>query len=285
LSDESLKEEKDMKNTKPVSIILPTYNRAQKVGKSIESVLRQTYTDFELLVIDDGSTDNTEEVVNGYKDNRVHYYRMPENGGQSKARNQGMKLAQYDYLAFEDSDDLWRSGKLEAQMCAMQNADKNVGMIYHKFRYDLGEGRSMTLPDEKIEAGKKSGDIYAQLLWDNLVGIPTMLIKKECVVEVGGLDESLRCLEDYDFALRIAKKYQAIFLDEIYLDAEYSVTGVSGGDTTQYLIASCMLLQKYKTDYLATNTFNHRVEIILRDAERLGVKAQIVKLLEKLLQL
>ncbi len=69
----------------------------------------------------------------------------------------------------------------------------------------------MVLPDEKIPYEKKSGDIYAQLLWDNLVGIPTMLLKKECVEAVGGLDESLRCLEDYDFALRIAKKYQAIF--------------------------------------------------------------------------
>jgi glycosyltransferase involved in cell wall biosynthesis len=274
-----------MRNSEPVSIILPTYNRAQKVGKSIESVLKQTYTYFELLVIDDGSTDQTEEVVNSYKDKRVRYYRLLENGGQSKARNQGIKFAQYDYLAFEDSDDLWRPGKLEAQMCAMKKADKNVGMIYHKFRYDLGEGRSMILPDEKLEAEKKSGDIYAQLLWDNLVGMPTVLIKKECVAEVGGMDESLHCLEDYDFALRIAKKYRAIFLDEIYLDAEYSVTGVSGGDSAQYLIASCMLLGKYKADYLATNTFNHRVEIILRDAEGLGVQEQIVKLMENMLQL
>ena len=85
----------------------------------------------------------------------------------------------------------------------------------------------MVLPDEKIPYEKKSGDIYAQLLWDNLVGIPTMLLKKECVEAVGGLDESLRCLEDYDFALRIAKKYQAIFLDEIYLDASSTICSVA----------------------------------------------------------
>lgn len=97
------------------------------------------------------------------------------------------------------------SGKIKAQMEAMRNAGANVGMVYHKFRYDLGAGRGMVLPDEKIPYEKKSGDIYAQLLWDNLVGIPTMLLKKECVEAVGGLDESLRCLEDYDFALRIAK--------------------------------------------------------------------------------
>ena len=195
-----------IKDTESVSIILPTYNRADRVGKAIESVLAQTYTDFELLVIDDGSTDETEQVVTGYMDKRVHYYRMEENGGQSKARNCGMQLAQYDYLAFEDSDDLWRPGKLEIQMETMQGAGQDVGMVYHKFRYDLGEGRGMVLPDENIPVEKKSGDIYKQLLWDNLVGMPTMLLKKECVNVVGGLDETLKCLEDYDFALRIAQK-------------------------------------------------------------------------------
>ena len=274
-----------MRQTEPVSIILPTYNRADRVGKAIESVLAQTYEDFELIVVDDGSADETEKVVTSYKDSRIHYHRMPENGGQSKARNCGMKLARYDYLAFEDSDDLWRPEKLKAQMDAMRDAGDAVGMVYHKFRYDLGEGRGMVLPDEKIPPEKKSGDIYAQLLWDNLVGIPTMLLKKKCVEAVGGLDESLRCLEDYDFALRIAQKYQVVFLDEIYLDASYSVSGVSGGDSGQYLIASCLLLAKYKADYLATDTFNHRVETILRDAERLGATEQIVELLEKVLQM
>ena len=273
-----------IKNTEPVSIILPTYNRAHRVGKAIESVLTQTYTDFELLVIDDGSTDETEQVVTRYMDKRVHYYRMAENGGQSKARNCGMQMAQYDYLAFEDSDDLWRPEKLKVQMEVMQGAEHDVGMVYHKFRYDLGEGRGMVLPDEKIPLEKKSGNIYEQLLWDNMVGMPTMLLKKECVNVVGGLDESLKCLEDYDFALRIAQKYKAIFINEIYLDATYSVSGVSGGDTGQYLIASGLLLAKYKADYLATDTFNHRVEIILRDAEKLGVTEMVVGLLEKVLQ-
>lgn len=146
-----------MKQTEPVSIILPTYNRANQVGKAIESVLAQTYEDFELIVVDDGSTDETEKVVTSYKDCRIRYHRMPENGGQSRARNCGMKLARYDYLAFEDSDDLWRPGKLKAQMEAMRNAGANVGMVYHKFRYDLGAGRGMVLPDEKFHMKRKAG--------------------------------------------------------------------------------------------------------------------------------
>lgn len=268
----------------PVSIVLPTYNRAGIISKAIKSVLAQTYTDFELLIIDDGSTDHTEQVVASYNDKRICYYRMLENGGQSKARNCGIQMAKYDYLAFEDSDDLWRPEKLEAQMNAIKNTASDVGMVYHKFRYDLGEGCSITLPDQNIPLENKRGDIYRQLLWDNLVGMPTVLIKKECIKDVGGMDESLHCLEDYDFALRVARKYRAIFLDEIYVDANYSVSGVSGGDNSQYLIASCMLLAKYKADYLATDTFNHRLEVILRDADGLGVTVKVVQLLEKILQ-
>lgn len=270
-----------------VSIILPTYNREKKIAKAIESVLQQTYPYFELLIIDDGSEDGTEQVVNDYEDERIHYYKMSQNSGQSKARNYGMKMAKYRYIAFEDSDDLWNERKLELQMQAMMSAEKttvNVGFCYHKLKYDMGEGRYFILPDEKVSVEKKSGDIYAQLLWDNLIGMPTLLIKKECLEEIGFLDEEMNCLEDYDFALRLAKKYQAIFLDEVLLDAEFSTTGVSG-DSYKYLIASCILIQKYKKDYINTNTLNHRLEIILRDAKQMGIEAQIVQLLEKIMQM
>lgn len=268
----------------PVSIILPTYNRSKKVGKAIESVLNQTYPYFELLVIDDGSTDNTEQVVEGYDDKRLIYYKLPVNVGQSGARNQGMQLAQYDYLAFEDSDDLWRPQKLEKQMQAMQTADDKVGLVYHSYRF-MAEGNTLSvMPDVDRHSTKMSGNIYAELLHDNLVGMPAMLIKRECIQKSGGLDESLKCLEDYDFVLRIAKNYDLLFIDEVLLDAEYSGAGVSG-NVHQFLIASCMILQRYKHDYLATGNFNYRLECILSDAKTLGIQDEIVSLLEKLMQI
>lgn len=273
-----------MKEGIPVSIVLPTYNRAGKIGNAIESVLRSTYPHFELLIIDDGSVDETETVVSSYQDKRIKYYKMSQNGGQSKARNYGMQISQYDYIAFEDSDDLWRPEKLELQMQAILSADADVGFAYHKLRYDLGGGRSFILPDEKVATEKKNGGIYAQLLWDNLVGMPTLLVKKECIKAVGYLDESLQSLEDYDFALRLAQRYKAIFLDEILLDAEFSDEGVSG-NSYQYILASCMILQKYINDYKATNTLSHRLEIILRDSERLGIIEKIEPLLQKIVQL
>lgn len=268
---------------KYVSIVLPTYNRASKLGKAIQSVLSQTYPYFELLVIDDGSQDETQQVTEAFKDERICYHRLQQNEGQSRARNYGIKLAQYEYIAFEDSDDLWHPRKLEIQMRTMQELGPEVGFSYHKLRYNLGEGKSMILPDQKIAIEKKSGDIYEQLLWDNMVGMPTLLIRQQCIRQIGILDETMQCLEDYDFALRLARAYPAAFVNEILLDAEFSNTGVSG-NSYQYLIASCQLIQKYKSDYLASGTFNHRLEIILRDAGQLGIKDKIVQFLEKIMQ-
>lgn len=262
-----------------VSIILPTYNRANILGKAIESVLNQTYPHFELLVVDDGSTDHTKELIQSYSDARIQYLRLKENGGQAKARNYGIEHARYDYIAFEDSDDIWHTDKLAIQMECLLQAPLEVGFTYHKIRYDMGNHYSAIIPTEAVSIEKKSGDIYAQLLWDNLVDCPSILAKKECILQAGGFDTGMKALEDYDLALKMAKNYQAIFIDRILLESTYSTSGVSG-NSVNYLMASCYLLQKYKKDYLKTDTLNHRLEIILRDAEAIGMKEQFVKLLE-----
>lgn len=262
-----------------VSIILPTYNRSDQLGAAIESVLNQTYPYFELLIIDDGSTDHTEELVCGYQDDRIQYHRLQQNGGPSRARNYGIEHAGYDYIAFEDSDDIWHADKLALQMEALLDAPPEVGFVYHKIRYDMGDSYFAILPSEAVGVSKKSGDIYAQLLWDNLVDCPSILAKRECLLRTGGFDTEMKALEDYDLALKMAKNYRAIFLDKVLLESTYSTSGVSGS-SINYLMASCYLLGKYKEDYLRTDTLNHRVEIILRDAEAIGMRAQFIKLME-----
>jgi len=265
-----------------VSVVLPTYNRAGQLKAAIESVLNQTYPYLELVIVDDGSTDNTEDVVGTFSDERIRYYKLEQNCGQSKARNYGMRWAKYEYLAFEDSDDLWVIDKLEKQMAIMTSASTDVGLVYHKLRYDFGDGRSCIMPNEQVKLAKKSGDIYAQLLWDNLVDMPTMLIRKSCLDKVGYLDEEMNCLEDYDFALRIAREFRVEFIDEILLNSSFSTTGVSG-QSYKYIVASCVLVQKYKMDYIQTGTLNHRLEIILRDAKELGILQEATRLLEMIL--
>ena len=273
-----------MTDAKPlVSVVLPTFNRAGSIGASINSVLAQTYREFELIIVDDGSSDETDDVIAGYSDERIRYIHTPSNRGAAGARNYGIENAskESEYIAFEDSDDLWHADKLEKQLKAIET-EQNAGFCYHKIRYDMGGGYSAILPDERIPVEKKSGDIYSQLLYENMVDCPSMLIKKELLAKVGVFNESYKALEDYDLALRMAKLSGAAFVDEVLLESAYSTTGVSGS-TANYLIASCQLLAAYKADYLASGHFDHRVEVIVEDAKRAGMQDQIVALLEKLL--
>lgn len=266
-----------------VSVILPTYNRAGILKKAIDSVLSQTYSEFDLLIVDDGSKDDTADVVRSYADERIRYLYTELNRGAAAARNFGIAQVSADaaYVAFEDSDDLWHPDKLEKQLKELEKHPE-AGFCYHKIAYDMGGGYRAILPDERLSVEKKRGDIYAQLLYDNLVDCPSMLIRREILEQTGGFDEMMKALEDYDLALRLAKAAPAAFVDEVLLDSAYSTTGVSGS-AVNYLTASCVLVGKYKKDYLATDTFNHRVETILSDAERAGVKEQIVAFLEKVL--
>ncbi len=271
-----------MKNEK-VSIVLPTYNRAHTLKKAVDSILAQSYPHFELLIVDDGSTDGTKTLIEGYEDDRIRYCYAGLNQGAAAARNFGIERAECEYIAFEDSDDIWYPTKLEKQMNALREAGEETGFVYHKISYDMGNHCCAILPSEKIPLEQKSGDIYAQLLYDNLVPCPAILARRCCIEAAGGFDTELKALEDYDYALKMAKHYKAVFLDEVLLEAAYSCDGVSG-NAVNYLLASCRLIQKYKADYLATDTFNHRVEIILRDSQAIGMQEQFVGLLEQMLQ-
>lgn len=270
-------------NNAKVSIIVPTYNRAHIIGRSVESVLAQTYADFELVLVDDGSTDETKELIESYQDERICYYYAGQNQGVSAARNYGIEKARYDYIAFQDSDDIWHPNKLEKQMQALLQAGADEGFVYHKIQYLFGENRFAIIPNEEVPMAQKTGDIFAQMLYDNLVPCPSILATRQCVLSTQGFDTQMKALEDYDFALKMAKNYKGIFLDEVLLDASYSATGVSG-NVVNYLLGSCLLIQKYKADYLATNTLNHRLEIILRDAVAIGMEEQFIQLLEQIMK-
>ena len=127
-----------------VSIILPTYNRAYCLRRSIDSVLRQTFGDFELIVIDDGSKDDTKALVEGYDDPRLRYVHNHDNQGQTKRLNQGISLARAPLIAFQDSDDEWLPEKLEKQVTALRAAPPNVGVVYVD-RWRIGDRGEKTL--------------------------------------------------------------------------------------------------------------------------------------------
>lgn len=257
-----------------VSVILPTYNRAYCLERSVRSVLSQTYQNLELIIVDDGSTDNTATLIAGMKDERIRYVPTKLNQGASAARNYGLQYVTGDFIAFQDSDDYWRPEKLRLQMQKMEC--EQAGFCYHKVQYDFGDGQIAILPQENIPIEKKSGDIYAQLLYENMVDCPALLVRRECIEEIGGFDSELKALEDYDLALRLGNAFRAAFVDCVLIDKSYTANSVSR-QADNYLNASCSILLRYQKDYVSTGNFDHRVLRILEDAQRIGKREYYLK--------
>jgi len=230
-----------------VSVIIPTYNREQLIARSLKSVLSQTYQDFEIIIVDDGSTDNTEEVVSSFNDDRIRYIRHEENKGEAAARNTGIKAARGDYIAYQDSDDEWFPEKLAKQIELLEDASPEVGVIYTGF-WKTENHRRTYIPFSWVS--QKNGDIHKELLKGNFIGSPVVLVKKECFSEVGLFDERLRNLVDWEMWLRISKHYHFRYVDEPLVVAHYDSDNVS--DNPNSLIdALGLVLEKNRDEFEA----------------------------------
>ena len=195
----------DVKPT--VSVIIPTYNRAHLIGRAIQSVLNQTYQDFEIIVVDDGSSDNTEEVIKKIHDNRIYYYKHEKNKGGAAARNTGINLAKGEYIAFQDSDDEWLPEKLSQQINIIKSLPVDVGMIYtDMWRIDTS-GKKFYW---KSPGNNKKNNIINCKVFDDVMGIGlvTTIIKKECFEKAGIFDEEFKRFIDLELFLRLSKFYK-----------------------------------------------------------------------------
>ena len=185
-----------------VSVIIPTYNRAHVVDRAIRSVLGQTYQDFEIIVVDDGSTDNTEEVVKSFNDFRIRYIRHDENRGGSAARNTGIRAARGEFIAFLDSDDEWLREKLAKQMVLI-STDQDCGAVYTNLLHFSNSGSAKVVMRNQPE-----GWILKDLLVSNVVGsTSSVVVKRECFSKAGLFDEKLPSCQDWDIWIRIARHY------------------------------------------------------------------------------
>lgn len=187
-----------------VSVIIPTYNRAQYIGESIRSVLLQTYADFEIIIVDDGSTDDTPKVIEAISDPRVRYVRQ-ENRGRSQARNHALSLARGRYITFLDSDDLYLPDKIELQVAYLAR-HPGAGMVYTS-AYCINEVGELLAHRYEATA---SGMIYEQIAFFTPVTItlPTVMTYREVLDRVGGFDENMSRFEDTDMWRRISKSYR-----------------------------------------------------------------------------
>jgi glycosyltransferase involved in cell wall biosynthesis len=195
-----------------VSVIIPTYNRAGFLGRAIGSVLGQTYRDLEVIVVDDGSSDHTAEVVTALDDRRVQYLRHTGNRGAAAARNTGLQHAAGRFIAFQDSDDEWLPEKLDLQIDALERASDKVGVVHTGFSRLSGEEHKTT---EWLSKQLLSGDIGKQILGGNFIGTPTALVRRECFERAGVFDTRLPQLEDWEMWIRIAQFSRAAYVDRV----------------------------------------------------------------------
>lgn len=186
-------------NDKIVSIIIPTYNRANCIRETITSVLNQTYQNFEIIIIDDGSIDNTKEIIQAFLDERIKYIYQEHNGLPASARNKGLKLAKGEYIAFLDSDDLWFPQKLKIQINFMKENPSILLVATNGLIFTLK-------PNMKVLSLKNNIKIsFKELLQNNIIINSSVMMRKNVIQIIGFLDESsvLRYGEDCDYWLRL----------------------------------------------------------------------------------
>jgi glycosyltransferase involved in cell wall biosynthesis len=192
-----------------VSVIIPAYNMARFLPQAVESVLAQSYANWEVQIIDDGSKDNTPEVVQQWGGNpRIRVHRQV-NGGLSHARNQGIALTRGNYLALLDADDIWEPNKLALQMPLFREQPK-VGVVYSDYSRMDAEGKPLPNGPTEMHRGKVSG----ALLIENFVPASTAVVRRECFERCGGFDVALRTGEDYEMWLRLSAHFEFDFICE-----------------------------------------------------------------------
>jgi glycosyltransferase involved in cell wall biosynthesis len=221
-----------------VSVIIPTYQSAKYVSGAIESVLAQTYRDFELIVVDDGSTDETSAVLQPYRDS-INVIQQ-NNQGLSTARNTGIRHAQGQFLAFLDSDDLWFPQKLEKQM-ALFTSNDHIGLVFSDVEYFEG---SHTYKRTCFSVNPPFHDAVTRPLFENnFVPMPTAMIRLKALEDqLIWFDPRLTSCEDYDLWLRISEFWQADYSSEVL--ARYRISSAQMSANKERMIANLIQVRK-----------------------------------------
>lgn len=209
-------------STPTVTVIIPTYNRAYILDRAVQSVLRQTHADFELLIVDDASKDETGAYVHGLADPRVKYIRHEVNHGQCVAINTGIAAARGEFVACLDSDDEWLPTALEKQLAVFRSSGPDLGVVY-MYTASLAPDGSIVPEFSSQLRGKVYREVLAQ---GYMAPSITLMVRRRCFDEIGGFDPEFRCYQDDDICFRLAKHYTVDFVPEVlayvHQDAEAS---------------------------------------------------------------
>lgn len=207
-----------------VSVIIPVYNRENTILRSLNSVLMQTYHNIEVIIVDDCSTDSTVQLIETCMDDRVELVRLPSNCGANTARNRGIEHASGLFIAFQDSDDEWMANKLEKQVRYM--LETGVSASYCPY-FLYGYKKCNIIPPEYLNHDYCEFNIENTLKKCNVIGTPTLILKKEVFSVIGMFDEEMERLQDYELVIRLSKKYKIGYIDEPLVKAYRSPKSIT----------------------------------------------------------
>jgi glycosyltransferase involved in cell wall biosynthesis len=189
-----------------VSVVIPTFNRAALIARSIQSVLNQSHADFELLVIDDGSIDDTADVVAGIYDPRINYVRLPNNAGAAAALNVGIRMSKGKFLSFQGSDDEWLSDNLAEHMSVFERSSRKLGVVYSDMYRILKDGSVRYHASPTVVSGRLVNPT-TQFYQVYMLGSQSVVIKRDCLDATGYFNEELPALEDLELFIRLSKRF------------------------------------------------------------------------------
>jgi glycosyltransferase involved in cell wall biosynthesis len=209
-----------------VSVVIPVYNGEKYIKETIESVLNQTYSNFEIILVDDGSTDNSRQVIESIKDNRIKYYYQENSGCPAIPKNVGIKKAQSDYIAFLDQDDIFLTKKLEIQMKEIEKNNLSA-VIVNSYVFNSDNNKIIGKNWSK-EFKVEIKDVFKRLIQDDFIITSSMaMVKKDFFLKNGYLDENLKLTDDYDLWLRLAKYGKIKFIIQPLVKWRYHLGSLS----------------------------------------------------------
>lgn len=250
-----------------ISVIIPTYNREKTIKYSINSVLKQTYQNFEIIIVDDASTDRTLNILQEYKDKRIKIIKLKENSGACFARNIGIENAKGKYIAFHDSDDEMLPSRLEIGIKTIEK--ENVDVIFSKFIRKYKNKRIDILPNYNLN---EITDKIEALLYDNAISTPTIL-GKVAVFNNIHFDISFPRFQDWEIGLRIVENYKIYYIDEVLLIAHVQADSITQ-NYGKSIVALNKMHKKYQNYFLNNKYLEEKYFKLLGEFKsRAGINA------------
>lgn len=252
-----------MRESPLVSVIINCYNGERYLHEAIDSVLKQTYQNWEIIFWDNHSTDNSASIVKGYRNERIKYFNAEVFTGLGKARNLAVKKASGEWLAFLDCDDIWHADKLFLQVDKIKNSKSDLGLVYGECDFIVEDSAANTVLGESalrvknakanVEAKLLVGDIFTELLIDCFITLPSAIVNKDKYQLVGGIDDSLLVCEDYDLFLKLAKDYKVEAINAVCCFYRIHDGNLSHNNYKRTFDESIYLIRRYSSLLPAAN--------------------------------